>query len=157
MGDCICPPGTIVIAGRCVSGSAHEVGVYPWIVDGEMVPLNVTMQSGCDKMEICAEVQQTKEILFRAHDNQQRQNSSLEVLIHIGAAEWYLPVTKIDSYVYEFGFVHNEKGVAILEIFVDGVQIPDSPVRVDIEYRDCDADFPGQRMVPVSIGADAVI
>jgi len=140
----------MIIAGRCISDNAHEVGIHPWTIDGEMVPLNVTLQSGCDKMDICAEVKQTKEIRFRAHDNQQRQDATLEALIHIGDLEWYLPVTKIDTNVYEFGFSHNQKGVAILEIFVDGVQIPDSPIRVDIEYRDCEADFPRQRMAPVS-------
>ena len=149
-GDCICPLGTVPIAGKCVSNNAHEVGVYPSTIDGEHVPLNITIQSGCNKMDICAVVSQTKEIRFRAHDNQLRHNASIEALMHIGQEERYLPVNKIDSNVYEFGFVHNEKGVAILEIFVDGVQIPDSPVRVDIEYRDCDLEFPGQRMAPVS-------
>jgi len=139
-----------MIDGKCVSDNAHEVGVFPWTINGEQIPLNITIQSGCNKMGICATVSQTKEIIFRAHDNQHRNNATLEALIHIGQAEWYLPAKKIDSYVYEFGFVHNEKGVAILEIFVDGIQIPDSPVRVDIEYRDCDLDYPGQRMAPVS-------
>ncbi|CAJ1970011.1 unnamed protein product [Cylindrotheca closterium] len=151
-GDCICPPGTLLIAGRCVSDNAHAVGIYPWTIDGEDVAVNMTIQSGCNKMDICAEVPQTKEIRFRAHDNQLRHNASLEALIHIGQDEWYLPVSKIDSFVYEFGFIHNEKGVAILEIFVDGIQIPDSPVRVDVEYRDCDLDYPGQRMAPSEMG-----
>ncbi|CAJ1970001.1 unnamed protein product [Cylindrotheca closterium] len=151
-GDCICPVGTLLIAGKCASDNAHEVGVHPWTIDGEYVPLNITIQSGCNKMDICAEVPQTKEIRFRAHDNQLRHNASIEALIHIGQEEWYLPVSKIDSFVYEFGFIHNEKGVAILEIFFDGIQIPDSPVRVDIEYRDCDLDYPGQRMTPGETG-----
>lgn len=139
-----------MIDGKCTADNAHEVSVFPWTIDGEHVPLNITIHSGCNKMGICAAIPQTKEITFRAHDNQRRHNASLEALIHIGHQEWYLPVNKIDSYVYEFGFNHNTKGVAILEIFVDGIQIPDSPVRVDIEYRDCDVDFPGQRMAPVS-------
>lgn len=139
-----------MIAGKCISNNAHEVGVFPWTIDGEHVPLNITIQSGCNKMGICAAIAQTKEIVFRAHDNQRRHNASVAALIHIGHEEWYLPVKNIDSYVYEFGFVHSTKGVAILEIFVDGIQIPDSPVRVDIEYRDCDVDYPGQRMAPVS-------
>jgi hypothetical protein len=56
----------------------------------------------------------------------------------------------VEPYLYEFGFSHSERGVAVVEVFFDGVQIPASPVRVEVAARDCDTDFPAQRKVPVS-------
>ena len=101
-------------------------------------------------MNLCGAVPQTKEIRFQAQDNRKRDNATVTALIHIGQEERQLSVTETDPFVYEFGFSHNERGVAILEIFVDEVQIPDSPIRVEVTSRNCDTDFPGKRMVPVS-------
>lgn len=101
-------------------------------------------------MSLCGSVPQTKEIRFKAQDNIHRDNATVTALVHIGQEDRYLSVIETDPFVYEFSFLHNERGVAILEIFVDEVQIPDSPVRVEIKSRSCDADFPGRRMVPVS-------
>ena len=101
-------------------------------------------------MTLCGSVQQTKDIIFKAVDNRKRLNATVSVLMHIGQDARYLTVTETDASIYEFGFSHNERGVAIVEIFFDGVQIPDSPIRVDIADRNCNLDFPGQRMVSVS-------
>lgn len=101
-------------------------------------------------MDLCGAVPQTKEIRFKAQDNRKRENAVVTALMHIGQDERYLTVTETDPFVYDFGFRHNERGVAILEIFVDEVQIPDSPIRVEITSRNCDSDYPGKRMVPVS-------
>ena len=101
-------------------------------------------------MALCGMVPQTKEIRFKALDNRKRTNAIVTTLVHLGQNDFYLPVVETDQFVYEFGFSHSERGVAILEIFIDGVQIPDSPVRVDIISRDCDDDFPGQLMTAVS-------
>jgi len=32
-----------------------------------------------------------------------------------------------------------------MEVFIDGVQIPESPIRVQVEDRNCELDFPGER------------
>ncbi|CAJ1945944.1 unnamed protein product [Cylindrotheca closterium] len=151
-GECVCPSGTIEIDEICASTNAHEVSVYPWEVDGEYQLMNITIQSGCEKMSLCGAIPQTKEIRFKAQDNRKRDNATVTALMHIGQEEWFLSVVETDPFVYEFGFSHNERGVAILEIFVDEVQIPDSPIRVEITNRDCNNDFPGQRMVPSTIG-----
>lgn len=103
-----------------------------------------------DKMDLCGSVPQTKEIRFKAHDNRKRENAVVKALMHIGQEERYLSVIETDPFVYEFGFSHNERGVAILEIFINEVQIPDSPIRVEVTSRDCNDDFPGKLMVPVS-------
>ena len=102
-------------------------------------------------MTLCGAVPQTKEIWFKANDNRKRNNATFMALLHLGQSDIYLPVIKPEPFVYEFGFSHNERGVAILEIFINGVQIPDSPVRVDITGRDCDRDFPGKLMTAVCL------
>jgi hypothetical protein len=101
-------------------------------------------------MDLCGVVPQTKEIRFNAQDNLKRDNATVTALMHIGQDERYLSVIETDPFVYEFSFSHNKRGVAILEVFVDEVQIPDSPIRVEITGRNCDADYPGKRMIPVS-------
>eukprot|EP00526_Cylindrotheca_closterium_P008173 CAMPEP_0113660222 /NCGR_PEP_ID=MMETSP0017_2-20120614/32780_1 /TAXON_ID=2856 /ORGANISM="Cylindrotheca closterium" /LENGTH=836 /DNA_ID=CAMNT_0000574833 /DNA_START=650 /DNA_END=3157 /DNA_ORIENTATION=+ /assembly_acc=CAM_ASM_000147 len=151
-GECVCPSGTVEIDEVCASTDAHEVSVYPWVVDGEYTSLNLTLQSGCDKMSLCGAVPQTKEIRFKAQDNRKRDNATVTALMHIGQEEEPLSVVETDPFVYEFGFSHDERGVAILEVFVDGVQIPHSPIRVEVESRNCDTDFPGKRMVPNDLG-----
>jgi hypothetical protein len=100
-------------------------------------------------MSLCGEAQQTKEILFRIYDNRQRDNAIVTVVMLFGDEELELPVTQVEPYLYEFGFSRDQRGVAILQTYVDGVQITESPVRVKVAARDCDADFPGQRKVQV--------
>ena len=46
-GECVCTSETVEIDGACVSSDAHIVSVYPWVVDGEEMPVNLTVQSGC--------------------------------------------------------------------------------------------------------------
>jgi hypothetical protein len=145
-GRCICPADTVLIRDACVSTQAFEVSVFPWIGDSAEVLENVT---GCGKMSLCGTLQQTKEILFHAFDNRLRDNATVTALVHLGQEDRYLPITQVEPYLYEFGFSHSERGVAILEVFFDGVQIPASPVRVEVDERDCDTDFPEQRKIPV--------
>lgn len=104
---------------------------------------------GCDKMSLCGVVEQTKDIDFILYDNLERDDASVSVLMHVGAEESILSLRKIQPFMYEFGFSRNERGVAILEIYVDGVQSPESPVRVEITARDCNDDFPGKGMIAV--------
>mmetsp|Transcript_13182 Transcript_13182/g.31588 ORF Transcript_13182/g.31588 Transcript_13182/m.31588 type:complete len:1491 (+) Transcript_13182:121-4593(+) len=154
-GECVCSSDTIEVDGSCVPSDIREVTIFPWMVDGESV-LNLsndtTFQSGCDKMSLCGTVPQTKEIVFKAQDNRKRLNATVTALLLLGIEERWLAVTEMEPHVYQFGFSHNERTVAIVELFVDGVQIPSSPFRVDVSSRDCNADFPGTLMVPNDFG-----
>jgi hypothetical protein len=145
-GRCGCSTDTVEIRGACVSTEEFEVSVFPLIIDSAEVLNNAT---GCDKMSLCGTVKQTKEIVFQAFDNRLRDNATVTALVHLGQDDIYLPITQLEPYLYEFSFSHSERGVAVLEIFFDGVQIPQSPVRIDVAVRDCDTDFPGQRKIPV--------
>jgi hypothetical protein len=149
MGVCGCSVDTVQVRDACVSSEAFEVTVFPWIINSVEVLQNVTRDTGCGKMSLCGTVEQTKEILFHAFDNRLRDNATVTALIHLGQEDRDLPITQLEPYLYEFGFSHNEKGVAIVELFFDGEQIPASPIRVEIAARDCDTDFPAQRKIPV--------
>ena len=114
-------------------------------------------ESGCHKMSLCGSVEQTKNIHFHVYDNMEKENVAVEVLMHIGQETVNMSVTTVpnEAYSYHFDFSHNRKGIAIMEVYVGGLQIPESPFRVEVIDRDCDADFPGKRMIAVSDVLDA--
>jgi hypothetical protein len=128
------------------------VSVFPWDIKNDTQSTQEFMRdSGCDKMSLCATVEQTKEIVFHAVDNRQRDNATVTALMHLSRGEEiYLSVRQVEPFLYEFSFSSYERGVEILEVFVNGIQIPESPVRVQVISRDCDVDFPSQGMVEVS-------
>jgi hypothetical protein len=128
------------------------VSVFPWDSKNDTHTTDESMRdNGCDKMSLCGTVEQTKEIVFHAFDNRQRENATVTALIHLSRGEEkYLSVRQVEPFLYEFSFSSYERGVEILEVSVNGIQIPESPVRVRVVSRDCDADFPSQRMVAVS-------
>lgn len=105
----------------------------------------------CYKMSLCGTIQQTKEIVFYAVDNSQRDGAVVTALVHVGQGSKYLQVVPVPNKPYEnaFSFSHSRVGVAIMEVFVDGTQISESPVRIDVIERQCDLDFPGERKVAV--------
>jgi hypothetical protein len=135
-GFCGCSADTVEVKEACVSTEDFEVSVFPWISNSVEVLENVTRDNGCDKMTLCGTVEQTKEILFHAFGNRLRDNASVPALVHLGQEDRYLPITQVEPYLYEFGFAHSERGVAIVEVFFDGVQISASPVRVEVAARD---------------------
>jgi hypothetical protein len=124
------------------------VAVYPLSNDTQR-DSELNRDTGCSKMSQCGRAEQTKEILFHAFDNRKRVNATVRVAMLFGDEERNLPITVVEPYLYEFGFSPSERGVAILQVYVDGVQIPESPVRVKVSARDCDTDYPRQSRIPV--------
>jgi hypothetical protein len=141
-----CPDGYTCYCNPCIK--AFEVAVFPWNNDAQGTS-EFNSNTGCERMGLCGKAEQTKEILFRVYDNRQRDNATVTALGLFGAEESDLTITQVDDHLYEVGFSKNERGVIILAVFFDGVQIPESPVRVEVAARDCDTDFPGQRKIPV--------
>ena len=90
-------------------------------------------------MSLCGEVEQGEQLLFYIEDNLERDNATVTALVHFGQETMALTVTKTPSadYAYNFVFSQNPRGVAILEIAVDGVQVPESPWRVEVIERVC--------------------
>jgi hypothetical protein len=119
------------------------MNVFPWDSKNDTQSTYEFMRdNGCDKMSLCATVEQTKEIVFRTFDNRQRDNATVTALIHLSRGkEKYLPARQIEPFLYEFSFSSSERGVEILEVYVNGIQIPESPVRVQVISRDCGVDI----------------
>lgn len=104
-------------------------------------------------MSLCGTVQQTKGGIFRIVDNRERDDAVVTAVMHVGQTSYNMEVSQSvnSSYVYEFTFASNNIGVGILEVYVDDVQIPESPFRVQVVERQCELDFPGQGKVAVRI------
>lgn len=126
------------------------MNVFPWEANGTNAEFLFNRDAGCDKMSLCSSVQQRVPAVFRAYDNRKRYNATLSALLHIGQQSTWLHITELEDFLYEFSFTRQQRGVAIVEVYVDDVQIPESPFRVEIVDRDCDVDFAGQNMIPVS-------
>jgi hypothetical protein len=141
-----CPEGYTCYCKPCIQ--AFEVDVFPWNND-TIASAKFNRDKGCAKMGMCGKATQSKDIIYRVFDNLQRDNATITALMLFGDEERELPITQVEPFLYEFRFRLNERGVAILAIFFDGVQISESPVRVEVAARDCDTDFPAQRKVPV--------
>ena len=48
------------------------------------------------------------------------------------------------TYAYQFTWTERTISVGIVEVFFDEVQIPESPIRVQVIERDCDIEYGGQ-------------
>ena len=90
-------------------------------------------------MSICGEVQQSDVLNFHIHDNLDRDNVTVTALVHFGQETRSLDISNDPDEEYSYGFVfsQNKRGVAILELSVDGVQVPESPWRVEVIERVC--------------------
>jgi hypothetical protein len=141
-----CPEGYSCYCSPCIK--ANKVAVYPVNNDTKR-DAELNRDTGCAKMSQCGRAEQTKEIFFRVFDNRKRVGATVKVLMLFGDEERDLRIEQVEPYLYEFGFSHTNRGVAILQISVDGVQIPESPVRVKVSARDCETDYPNQSKLPV--------
>jgi len=67
-------------------------------------------------------------------------------MIHLDYKSTEMEVIKVPGvpHTYEFYWSNGQVGVGIVEIFFGGEQIPESPIRVQVEARHCDEDFPGK-------------
>jgi hypothetical protein len=146
-----CPEGYTCYCKPCIK--AFEASVFPSNND-TLEASQFNRDIGCPKMGLCGKAEQRKETLYRVYDNRKRDNATVTALILFGEEELDLPITQIEPFLYEFGFSHKKIGVGILAIFFDGVQISESPLRVEVAARDCDTDFPGKGKTPVSTCRD---
>jgi hypothetical protein len=70
---------------------------------------------------------------------------------HVGDLGIDIPAREVEPFLYEFEFSQQNKVIGILEIYVNGEQIPESPIQVQVIDRDCEAAFPGKNRAPVSL------
>ena len=109
-----CPDGYECYCRPCIK--AFEVDVFQWHDPNDAI--NQTIQyEGCSKMELCGEVQQTKEITFRIVDNLERDNAFVEVIVHLSDTDVVLEASALaDPYTYAFSWTRDKVGVGIMEM-----------------------------------------
>ncbi|CAB9522115.1 activated protein kinase catalytic subunit alpha-1 [Seminavis robusta] len=149
--DCWCKP--------CVM--AFEVDVYPYDEQGNVTDHRITGDQNqeqieaCGKMTLCDTIEQTREAHFRAYDNRGRENPNVRVTMHVGEHDEELVVTRQNgTFAYDFDWRWDTVAVGIMEVYFDDVQIPQSPIRVQVVPRNCDmdAEHKGQGKVPGESG-----
>jgi hypothetical protein len=94
---------------------------------------------GCDKMSLCGKFPQRDTAKFVIYDNRERLGSDVRVVMHAGQETLDLPVTPHPniSFLYQFEYTTNTRGISIMEVFFDDVQIPESPFRIETTKADC--------------------
>lgn len=103
---------------------------------------------GCEKMSICGVMEQQELIYLRAIDNRKRPNATVTAMTHLGEDSHEIPLHKIREFTYELAWSERVVGVGIVEISVDGEQIPESPVRVQVIPRSCNSQIVGANRAP---------
>ena len=103
-------------------------------------------------------MQQGQSIGLRVYDNLMRDDANVEVILHAGDTKRNLQVDrrKGTKYAYNFSVEDKLTGVQVIEIFVNGVAISQSPIRVMITERDCAADFGGSSRLVADEDGDCV-
>eukprot|EP00980_Cylindrotheca_fusiformis_P007440 scaffold1534_cov108-Cylindrotheca_fusiformis.AAC.1 len=132
-----CSEGHICYCRPCIR--AHEVDVFPGLGRGEIREF----EQSCSKMSLCGTVEQGHEITFHTRDNLARSNITIEAVVRHGHELRSLAVDygEAEFFEYDFTFSHSSKGVQILEVFVDGEQIPESPFRIEVIEKECQHRF----------------
>jgi hypothetical protein len=94
---------------------------------------------GCDKMSLCGKFPQRDTAKFVLYDNRERVGSDVRVVMHVGKDTMDLPVMPHPniSFLYEFEYTTNTRGISIMEVFFDDVQIPESPFRIETTSAEC--------------------
>lgn len=137
--------GRVCFCNPCVK--AFEVDVYQ-IFNGSDNATSTDQNKGCEKMSICGQIEQTKTIVLRVVDNSKRDDVNVEAWMHDDRLTEQVEITSVQSepYSYEIRWSNNFVEVGVLEIYFDKVQISESPIRIQVEPRDCQIDFPGQSL-----------
>lgn len=139
--SCYCKP--------CVK--AFEVDLFQY-VPGELTVAEhhdlLEHIDGCEKMSICGVMEQQELIYLRAIDNKKRANATVTAIMHLGEDSHEIPLHFVNDHTYELVWSERVVGVGIVEISVNGEQIPESPVRVQVIPRTCQAGIVGANRAP---------
>lgn len=146
--ECYCQP--------CVK--AFEVDVYQLQVSdpsmlADLTTSNVTrVTEGCEKMSVCGVVQQTKTIVLHVVDNLERENPTVKVIMHLSDRDVFPEAKPLGAHTYEILWSNKMVEIAIMEVFFDDEQIPESPLRIQVVERNCNVDYEGLSKIPSKNG-----
>uniref|UniRef100_A0A7S3LHW5 guanylate cyclase n=1 Tax=Amphora coffeiformis TaxID=265554 RepID=A0A7S3LHW5_9STRA len=149
-----CKPGYTCYCQPCVK--AFEVAVFQ-TSDDRLSSNETSDEDGCDKMSLCGITEQTKDIHFEIIDNRKREDPIIDVTMYLDRDTLALDVEPHPTipYRYQFSWKHDQTQIGIMNVFFDGEQIPQSPVRVQVLPRQCEIDFPGEKRSATESGGCA--
>eukprot|EP00978_Attheya_sp_CCMP212_P032773 scaffold129474_cov61-Attheya_sp.AAC.2 len=140
--QCLCKP--------CVKG--FDVDVSPMLPQTTEMSKTVTQNNmlPCQKMSVCSTIQQTQIVKFQAVDNLQRTNTTMSVLVREGQTKWTVPAKLVvnSTNKYEFAVEPNRVGSILLEVFIEGLHISESPLVLEVIPRDCAAEMGDKLLEP---------
>jgi hypothetical protein len=164
----VCPPGHELseknigmgceVAGlpcygfQCLCSPCNKIASMVFFPSSATVEnQNHSSIKGCDSLSVCGTVEQGHSITFRAIDNKKSLNPIINARVPYGASSsggsskeltMYRIATPLDPNVFMYELTLDASGLAagivLIEVFVDGQQIPESPFRVQVEPRDCE-------------------
>lgn len=123
--QCVCNP----------CQKAFDVDIFP--AQGSD---NNASTTGCPKMSLCGGMEQRELVTFRAIDNKKRAGAVMNVTVREGSLQPKLIPVQGDPFTneYSFSIAAQRVGILIMEVYVDGQQVPESPLRVQVSERQCD-------------------
>ena len=126
--QCLCKP--------CVK--AFDVDILPMSAANMVEDFNGT---ACPKFTICGQVSQTQSLIFRVVDNKERAQPNIRVrALHDKFTEDLKVIKSTEfnhTYYFSFDAFDSRAGIVILEVFADGEQIAESPLRLEVTERAC--------------------
>lgn len=130
--QCVCTP--------CIKGFEEDI-----LPTGEgQNATDLSTGQGCPKMSVCGITQQRKPIQFRISDNQKRGFVNFSYTLHLEGDQRMAGVATQNvtaGTVYTFSVETSVLGTHLLQIEGDGIEVSESPIRLTIENRDCEAEF----------------
>lgn len=143
-----CPHDYPCYCRPCVK--AFEVAVYQQFEGSN----TTTVSDGCEKMSLCATIEQTKTLYIDIDDHRKRVDPVVEVDIYLDSQTVHIDVSRHPTkpFTYEFTWQYDYTQIGIMNVFFNGEQIPQSPVRIQVVDRQCEIDFPGQKRQATSDG-----
>lgn len=132
--QCLCSP----------CQTSFEVAFAP---ENESVP--------CSKFDICGQVEQGDSITYIAVDNKRREDARLSVRViegkdHVTFSMRRIPET--NQYEFIFDADQREVGITILEVYLEGEQLLQSPFRLEVVERDCKGETGNLALEPDTFG-----
>lgn len=133
--DCFCKPCVRAFDVDVYEYKEGDVDVHLQEYYGESLP-------GCEKMSICGEMQQGETITIRIYDNKFRENPRVDVIAHAGDKSTPLKVKRLEgTMAYEVQLSDTKVQMQVVDVIFDGKPVSQSPVRVNVQPYDCDADY----------------
>lgn len=125
-----CPDGMQCVCKPCKRG--YEVDVFQ--------ERATSQEEGCGKMTVCGVSRQRSPVKFRMIDRLNRPDPEISYFIHIGPGISGSALN-LGNHTYETDIKVDTVGVHIIEFFIDGSQISESPMLFEIMPRDCLTEY----------------